>query len=75
MFFKPPFRISFIIPHHNYFLLQVTDFESRFKSIPSIIDLVNLEVTGDVWFGDGVILKVPKMLLHYMVATLQFTLM
>nr|XP_043620410.1 UTP--glucose-1-phosphate uridylyltransferase-like [Erigeron canadensis] len=36
---------------------KLTEFESRFKSIPSIIDLDNLEVTGDVWFGNGVILK------------------
>lgn len=36
---------------------KLTDFESRFKSIPSIIDLDNLEVSGDVWFGNGVILK------------------
>ncbi|KAI3741475.1 hypothetical protein L1987_59149 [Smallanthus sonchifolius] len=36
---------------------KVADFESRFKSIPSIIDLDNLKVSGDVWFGNGVILK------------------
>ncbi|KAL4563653.1 hypothetical protein LXL04_027698 [Taraxacum kok-saghyz] len=36
---------------------KVTDFESRFKSIPSIIELDSLKVTGDVWFGSGVILK------------------
>lgn len=36
---------------------KLTDFESRFKSIPSIVDLDNLEVSGDVWFGNGVILK------------------
>lgn len=36
---------------------KVTDFESRFKSIPSIIDLENLKVTGDVWFGSDVSLK------------------
>ncbi|XP_071697249.1 UTP--glucose-1-phosphate uridylyltransferase [Rutidosis leptorrhynchoides] len=36
---------------------KLTDFESRFKSIPSIIDLVNLNVTGDVWFLNNVILK------------------
>ncbi|KAI3677976.1 hypothetical protein L6452_37250 [Arctium lappa] len=36
---------------------KVTDFESRFKSIPSIIKLDRLKVMGDVWFGTGVILK------------------
>ncbi|KAM0072062.1 putative UTP--glucose-1-phosphate uridylyltransferase [Helianthus debilis subsp. tardiflorus] len=36
---------------------KVADFESRFKSIPSIIDLDILKVSGDVWFGSGVILK------------------
>lgn len=36
---------------------KVVDFESRFKSIPSIIELDDLKVTGDVWFGSGVILK------------------
>ncbi|KAL8192212.1 hypothetical protein R6Q57_027879 [Mikania cordata] len=36
---------------------KVADFESRFKSIPSIIDLDNLKISGDVWFGSGVILK------------------
>ncbi|XP_076901546.1 UTP--glucose-1-phosphate uridylyltransferase-like [Bidens hawaiensis] len=36
---------------------KVADFESRFKSIPSIIGLDRLTVSGDVWFGSGVILK------------------
>ncbi|KAK9056054.1 hypothetical protein SSX86_027141 [Deinandra increscens subsp. villosa] len=36
---------------------KVADFGSRFKSIPSIIDLDSLKVTGDVWFGNDVILK------------------
>ena len=30
---------------------------SRFKSIPSIVELDSLKVAGDVWFGAGVILK------------------
>ncbi|KAF9590473.1 hypothetical protein IFM89_035350 [Coptis chinensis] len=30
---------------------------SRFKSIPSIIELDSLKVTGDVWFGSGITLK------------------
>lgn len=36
---------------------KVSNFLSRFKSIPSIIHLDSLKVTGDVWFGAGVILK------------------
>ncbi|XP_073295828.1 UTP--glucose-1-phosphate uridylyltransferase [Primulina huaijiensis] len=36
---------------------KVGDFLSRFKSIPSIIELDSLKVTGDVWFGAGVTLK------------------
>lgn len=38
--------------------IQVANFLSRFKSIPSIIDLDSLKVTGDVWFGAGTTLKV-----------------
>lgn len=37
---------------------QVSNFLSRFKSIPSIIELDSLKVTGDVWFGAGITLKV-----------------
>ncbi|KAF5960334.1 hypothetical protein HYC85_001543 [Camellia sinensis] len=36
---------------------KVADFLSRFKSIPSIIELDSLKVTGDVWFGSGITLK------------------
>ncbi|XP_073058128.1 UTP--glucose-1-phosphate uridylyltransferase-like [Primulina eburnea] len=36
---------------------KVASFLSRFKSIPSIIELDSLKVRGDVWFGAGVILK------------------
>ncbi|XP_042017636.1 UTP--glucose-1-phosphate uridylyltransferase-like [Salvia splendens] len=36
---------------------KVSNFLSRFKSIPSIIELDSLKVTGDVWFGAGVTLK------------------
>lgn len=36
---------------------MVSDFESRFKSIPSIIELDDLKVNGDVLFGSDVILK------------------
>ncbi|GFZ02695.1 UDP-glucose pyrophosphorylase 2 [Actinidia rufa] len=36
---------------------KLSDFHSRFKSIPSIIELDSLKVTGDVWFGTGITLK------------------
>nr|AAL99192.1 UTP:alpha-D-glucose-1-phosphate uridylyltransferase [Solanum tuberosum] len=36
---------------------KVANFLGRFKSIPSIIDLDSLKVTGDVWFGSGVTLE------------------
>jgi UTP--glucose-1-phosphate uridylyltransferase len=36
---------------------KVANFLSRFKSIPSILQLDSLKVTGDVWFGVGVVLK------------------
>uniref|UniRef100_A0A5B6ZU24 UTP--glucose-1-phosphate uridylyltransferase n=1 Tax=Davidia involucrata TaxID=16924 RepID=A0A5B6ZU24_DAVIN len=36
---------------------KVGNFLSRFKSIPSIIELDSLKVTGDVWFGAGITLK------------------
>lgn len=36
---------------------KVSNFLSRFKTIPSIIELDSLKVTGDVWFGAGVALK------------------
>ncbi|KAM7515917.1 hypothetical protein LguiA_005500 [Lonicera macranthoides] len=36
---------------------KVCDFLSRFKTIPSIIELDSLKVTGDVSFGSGITLK------------------
>lgn len=36
---------------------KVGDFLKRFKSIPSIIELDSLKVSGDVWFGSNVVLK------------------
>lgn len=36
---------------------KVASFLSRFKSIPSIIELDSLKVTGDVYFGAGITLK------------------
>ncbi|KAI7745830.1 hypothetical protein M8C21_027754 [Ambrosia artemisiifolia] len=36
---------------------KVGDFLKRFKSIPSIIELASLKVSGDVWFGSNVVLK------------------
>nr|KAJ0200706.1 hypothetical protein LSAT_V11C600298850 [Lactuca sativa] len=37
--------------------IMVGDFLKRFKSIPSIIELDSLKVSGDVWFGSSVVLK------------------
>lgn len=36
---------------------KVANFLGRFKSIPSIVELDSLKVSGDVWFGEGVVLK------------------
>ncbi|XP_014501623.1 UTP--glucose-1-phosphate uridylyltransferase [Vigna radiata var. radiata] len=36
---------------------KISDFQSRFKSIPSIIELDSLRVRGDVWFGANITLK------------------
>ncbi|CAN6218661.1 unnamed protein product [Urochloa humidicola] len=36
---------------------KVGNFLARFKSIPSIVELDSLKVSGDVWFGSGIILK------------------
>ncbi|CAL5205721.1 unnamed protein product [Lathyrus oleraceus] len=36
---------------------KIGDFQSRFKSIPSIIGLDSLVVRGDVWFGSNITLK------------------
>ncbi|CAN1320199.1 UTP--glucose-1-phosphate uridylyltransferase 1 [Linum perenne] len=36
---------------------KIDDFQSRFQSIPKIVELDSLKVTGDVWFGAGVTLK------------------
>ncbi|KAK8630500.1 hypothetical protein V6N13_079292 [Hibiscus sabdariffa] len=36
---------------------KVSNFLSRFKSIPSIISLDRLSVSGDVWFGANIVLK------------------
>ncbi|TKY75521.1 UTP--glucose-1-phosphate uridylyltransferase [Spatholobus suberectus] len=36
---------------------KVGDFQSRFRSIPSIIELDSLMVRGDVWFGTNITLK------------------
>ncbi|XP_057492600.1 UTP--glucose-1-phosphate uridylyltransferase-like [Actinidia eriantha] len=36
---------------------KVANFLGRFKSIPSIIGLDSLKVTGDVWFGANITLK------------------
>ncbi|XP_028098830.1 UTP--glucose-1-phosphate uridylyltransferase-like [Camellia sinensis] len=44
---------------------KLSDFQSRFKSIPSIIELDSLKVMGDVWFGTGIILKVSNMFVRH----------
>lgn len=36
---------------------KVNDFLKRFQSIPDLIELDHLTVSGDVWFGRGVTLK------------------
>uniref|UniRef100_A0A2P2M0J3 UTP--glucose-1-phosphate uridylyltransferase n=3 Tax=Rhizophora mucronata TaxID=61149 RepID=A0A2P2M0J3_RHIMU len=36
---------------------KVGNFLSRFKSLPSIVELDSLKVAGDVWFGAGITLK------------------
>lgn len=36
---------------------KINDFQSRFKAIPSIVELDSLTVRGDVWFGEGVTIK------------------
>lgn len=36
---------------------KVGSFLGRFKSIPSIVELDILKVSGDVWFGSGIVLK------------------
>ncbi|EPS68282.1 hypothetical protein M569_06487, partial [Genlisea aurea] len=36
---------------------KVANFLSRFKSIPSIIELDSIKVSGDVWFGADIVLK------------------
>ncbi|TKW34528.1 hypothetical protein SEVIR_2G312500v4 [Setaria viridis] len=36
---------------------KVANFLARFKSIPSIVELDSLKVSGDVWFGSGITLK------------------
>ncbi|UYV74817.1 UGP2 [Cordylochernes scorpioides] len=50
---------STIVPR-NYLMLwwQVRDFLSRFASIPDMLELDHLTVSGDVTFGRGVTLKV-----------------
>jgi len=36
---------------------KVSDFLSRFKSIPDILELDQLTISGDVWIGSGVTLR------------------
>jgi len=48
----------------------VHEFLSRFASIPDMLELDHLTVSGDVTFGRGVTLKVPKTtyVFHYLLA-------
>ena len=39
---------------------KVSDFLRRFESIPNILELDHLTVSGDVTFGPGVVLKVGE---------------
>lgn len=41
-------------------MLQVKEFLSRFTTIPDMLELDHLTVSGDVTFGKGVSLKVRK---------------
>uniref|UniRef100_A0A804UCU8 UTP--glucose-1-phosphate uridylyltransferase n=1 Tax=Zea mays TaxID=4577 RepID=A0A804UCU8_MAIZE len=52
---------------------KVGSFLGRFKSIPSIFELDSLKVSGDVWFGSGIVLKVhlPKLQNSYNIPKLQ----
>ena len=54
------FQLVLITKHRwNIFpLIQVANFLARLKSIPSIVELDSLKVSGDVWFGSGITLKV-----------------
>jgi len=36
---------------------KVSDFQARFKSIPDILELDQLTISGDVWIGSGVTLR------------------
>lgn len=44
---------------------KVNNYSSRFASAPHIIDLEHLTVSGDVWFGSDVTLRV-RILCHFM---------
>lgn len=62
------FNFSFFFLH-----FQLSDFQSRFKSIPSIIELDSLKVMGDVWFGTGITLKVSTLMHHFHISSLRIT--
>jgi UTP--glucose-1-phosphate uridylyltransferase len=36
---------------------KIGNFQKRFKSIPNILELDHLTVSGDVWFGKGITLR------------------
>ena len=41
------------------------DFLSRFSSIPDMLELDHLTVSGDVTFGNGITIKVPVLVFHF----------
>ena len=45
---------SLLIITRNY---KIQDFHARFKTIPNIVDLDHLTVSGDVYFGRNVTLR------------------
>ena len=36
---------------------KISNFQKRFGSIPNILELDHLTVSGDVWFGKGITLR------------------
>lgn len=53
-------RRGAIVYHVTFLFLQVKEFLERFDSIPDMLELDHLTVSGDVTFGKGVSLKVSS---------------
>ena len=47
-----------------WLVLQVQEFLARFESIPDMLELDHLTVSGDVTFGKNVSLKVTNVSIH-----------